>query len=301
MTQTIVETEQLTKRYRAVTALDDCHLTIRRGEIFGLLGPNGAGKTTLLRLLLGYLRPTRGRAVIDGLDCYLESVAVHARVAYLPGDVRLFHKMTGHDVLAFFGRLRDRGYTERANRLAKRLDLQLAPRTTAMSTGMRQKLGLVTVLAANAPTVILDEPTTNLDPTVRKEVAALVCEAQAAGQTVIFSSHVLEEVERLCDRVGILRRGKLVHEQSLRTLRRQHRIRAQLRGPIPHVPTELSDGMSIEIFGHGLTIVTAGELSPLLAWLATLPLSDVRIEPVGLGAIYEQFHAGLAGATQEPV
>ena len=293
MTQKIVETERLTKRYGAVTALDDCHLTIRRGEIFGLLGPNGAGKSTLLRLLLGYLRPTHGRARIDGLDCYRESVAVHARVAYLPGDVRLFHTMTGYDVLAFFGRLRDRGYTERANSLAKRLDLQLAPRTTAMSTGMRQKLGLVAVLAVDAPTVILDEPTANLDPTVRKEVGALVREAQIAGKTVVFSSHVLEEVERLCDRVAILRRGQLVHEQSLSTLRRQHRIRAQLRGPIPPVPTELFDGMSIETSGHALTIVTAGELSPLLAWLATLPLSDVRIEPVGLGAVYEQFHAGV--------
>jgi len=293
MTQKIVETQQLTKRYGAVTALDDCHLTIHRGEIFGLLGPNGAGKTTLLRLLLGYLRPTRGRALIDGLDCYRESVAVHARVAYLPGDVRLFHTMTGDDVLAFFGRLRDRGYAERAKRLAKRLDLQLASRTTAMSTGMRQKLALVAVLAVDAPTVILDEPTTNLDPTVRKEVAALVCEAQAAGQTVVFSSHVLEEVERLCGRVAILRRGKLVHEQLLSTLRRQHCIRAQLRSPMPHVPTELSDGVSIEIVGHELTIVTAGELSPLLAWLATLPLSDVRIKSVGLGAVYEQFHAGI--------
>jgi ABC-2 type transport system ATP-binding protein len=293
MTQSIVETEQLTKRYGAVTALDDCHLTIRRGEIFGLLGPNGAGKTTLLRLLLGYLRPTNGRALIDGLDCYCESVAVHARVAYLPGDVRLFHTMTGYEVLAFFGRLRDRGYAERANRLARRLDLQLAPRTTAMSTGMRQKLGLVAVLAVDAPTIILDEPTSNLDPTVRKEVAALVCEAQAAGQTVVFSSHVLEEVERLCDRVAILRRGRLVHEQLMSALRQQHRIRAQLRDPMPEVPTGLAEGMSIKINGHELTILTAGELSPLLAWLATLPLSDVRIESVGLGAVYEQFHPGI--------
>jgi ABC-2 type transport system ATP-binding protein len=246
------------------------------------------------------LRPTHGRARIDGLDCYRESVAVHARVAYLPGDVRLFHTMTGHDVLAFLGRLRDCGYGERANGLARRLDLQLKPRTTAMSTGMRQKLGLVAVLAVDAPTVILDEPTANLDPTVRKEVANLVREAQSAGKTVVFSSHVLEEVERLCDRVAILRQGKLVHEQSLTTLRRQHRIRAQFRGPIPQVPSELSNGVSMEASGQGLTIVTPGELSPLLAWLATLPLSDVRIEPVGLGAVYEQFHAGVAGGAQEP-
>jgi ABC-2 type transport system ATP-binding protein len=301
MTQKIVETERLTKRYGAVTALDDCHLTIRRGEIFGLLGPNGAGKTTLLRLLLGYLRPTHGRALIDGLDCYRESVAVHARVAYLPGDVRLFHTMTGYELLEFFGRLRDRGYPERAKRLAERLDLQLTARTTAMSTGMRQKLGLVAVLAVDAPMVILDEPTANLDPTVRKEVAALVREAQAAGRTIVFSSHVLDEVERLCDRVAILRRGKLVHEQLLSTLRRQHRIRAQLRGPMPQVPTELSDGVSIETVGHALTIVTAGELSPLLAWLAMLPLTEVRIEPVGLGAVYEQFHPGLASEIDEPL
>jgi ABC-2 type transport system ATP-binding protein len=169
-----------------------------------------------------------------------------------------------------------------------------------MSTGMRQKLGLVAVLAIDAPTVILDEPTTNLDPTMRGEVLRLVRESQRAGRTVVFSSHMLDEVEDLCDRVAILRRGKLVHEQALSTLRRQHRIRARLTGPLPPLPSALSDGLSIETDGDAVTIVTAGELSPLLGWLATLPLAEVRIEPVGLATIYQQYHQADPATAAEP-
>ena len=135
--------------------------------------------------------------------------------------------MTGYEVLAFFGAIARSRLHRTSEPSGQATRSPTRARTTAMSTGMRQKLGLVAVLAVDAPTIILDEPTSNLDPTVRKEVAALVCEAQTAGQTVVFSSHVLEEVERLCDRVAILRRGKLVHEQLLNTLRRQHRIRAE--------------------------------------------------------------------------
>jgi ABC-2 type transport system ATP-binding protein len=297
--EAIVETQQLTKRYGLLTALDACDLAIHPGEVFGLLGPNGAGKTTLLRLLLGYLRPTHGRAAIDGLDCYRESVAVHTRVAYLPGDVRLFHAMTGHEVLAFFGGLRGRGYAERAARLAERLCLDLGRRTTAMSTGMRQKLGLISVMAVDVPLLVLDEPTANLDPTVRSEVLTLVREAQAAGRTVVFSSHVLSETERICDRVAILRLGKIVHEQSLHTLRRRHRIRARLTGSLPPVPAVLSHEVSLQREGDSLTILASGELSALLGWLATLPLAEVQIEPVGLAALYEQYHTAIDAAVDE--
>lgn len=287
-----VETQLLTKRYGHFAALADCSLGVEQGEVFGLLGPNGAGKTTLLRLLMGYLRPTSGSAAIDGLDCYRESVRVHQRVSYLPGEARLFRMMRGHDVLRFFTEVRKGGNFEYAIRLAGRLELDLSRRVAFMSTGMRQKLALAASLAADTPLVILDEPTANLDPTVRGVVAEMVKEAQKAGRTVMFSSHVLSEVEEVCDRVVILRRGKLVHTQVMTELRRRHRIKASLAGPLPAAPEHLSGQLTIRKGENGdVTIETPGELSPLLGWLATLPLTEVLIEPVGLRGVYDQFHA----------
>ncbi len=200
-----VETHSLAKRYGQFTALAGCTLSIPRGEVFGLLGPNGAGKTTLLRLLLGFLRPTGGRALVDGLDCYRDSLAVHRRVAYLPGEARLFRQMNGHDTLQFFAEMRGSRDAARGTAIADRLGLDLDRQVAAMSTGMRQKLALAATLAADTPLVILDEPTSNLDPTVRGDVMGLVAEAKRAGRTVIFSSHVLSEAEQTCDRVAILR------------------------------------------------------------------------------------------------
>lgn len=288
----IVETHGLTKRYGAVMSLCDCTLAVRRGEVFGLLGPNGAGKTTLLRVLMGYLRPSAGSAAIDHLDCYQRSLEVRQRVAYLPGEARLFRQMRGYEVLRFFSRVRsDNGFV-RSRELADRLGLDLSRRVSAMSTGMRQKLALSAVLAVDAPLLILDEPTSNLDPTVRSEVIALVSEARGAGRTVIFSSHVLSEVERVCDRVALLRRGELVHLQPMGELRRRHRIRAKLAGELPPLPSQLAAQLNVQFGGQGEVILeTDGELAPLFGWLAHAPLTEVRIEPVGLSAIYEKFHS----------
>ncbi|MCO6456981.1 MAG: ABC transporter ATP-binding protein [Pirellulaceae bacterium] len=287
----LVETHGLTKRYRQVTALSDCTLGVARGEIFGLLGPNGAGKTTLLRLLLGFLRPTAGRATVEGLDCHRQSVAVRGRVAYLPGDARLFRQMRGRDALAFFAGIRAGGSLARSRQLAERLELDLSRRVAFMSTGMRQKLALAATLAADTPLVILDEPTANLDPTVRGIVARLVLEARERGRTVMFSSHVLSEVEEVCDRVVILRAGQLVHTQPMAELRQRHRIRLQLPGELPPIPESLRGQLTIVARDDGaVTLETPSELSPLLGWLATLPLVDVRIEPVGLRSIYDHYH-----------
>jgi ABC-2 type transport system ATP-binding protein len=289
MSSPVVVTENLTKRYRQVTALEDCTLAVQRGEVFGLLGPNGSGKTTLLRLLMGFLRPTRGSARIEGLDCYRDSLAVHRRVAYLPGEAKLPERLRGPEVLRFFARVRPEGSLTRALALAERLKLDLSRQVALMSTGMRQKLALAATLSADTPLVILDEPTSNLDPTVRGEVIALVREARQAGRTVIFSSHVLSEVEQTCDRVVLLRQGRLVHTQVVAQLRRQHRIVAKLTGPMPPPPEHLAD-LNIRTNNGQVLIETPGELSPLLGWLAQLPIVQVQIEPVGLQAVYDRFH-----------
>jgi ABC-2 type transport system ATP-binding protein len=287
----LVETHGLTKIYGSFTALADFTFGVARGEVFGLLGPNGAGKTTLLRLLLGFLRPTRGTATVDGLDCYRESVAVHRRLAYLPGDARLFRRMRGSDVLKFFAEVRTGGDFARSLAIAERLELDTRRRVASMSTGMRQKVALAATMAADVPLVILDEPTSNLDPTMRSVVSRLVREAQAAGRTVLFSSHVMSEVEEVCDRVVIVRRGELVHTQVMKELRARHLIRAQLRGKLPDPPAEFRDQLTILPSTNGnLTIETPGSLAPLLGWLATLPLEDLQVERAGLQRIYNRYH-----------
>jgi beta-exotoxin I transport system ATP-binding protein len=295
----LIKTDGLTKQYGSVSALEDCTLSVGAGEVFGLLGPNGSGKTTLLRLLMGYLRPTRGRATIDGRDCWRDSVAVHRGVSYLPGDVRLWRGMTGRQVLAFFARLRGHDVA-RSLRLADRLGLDLSRKVGQMSTGMRGKLALAAVLAVDVPLLVLDEPTSNLDPTVRQLLLGLIRKARASGKTIVFSSHVLSEVEQVSDRVAILRQGRLVHSQTMSQIRRRHRIRARLVGSMPQIPDAMRAQLSVSSASDGqITIDAPGDLASILGWLSTLPLAEVHIEPIGLQAVYEKYHPLEVVATAE--
>jgi ABC-2 type transport system ATP-binding protein len=289
----LIQTEQLSKRYGQLAALSDCSFEVPQGEILGLLGPNGAGKTTLLRLLLGYLKPTSGAARIDGLDCYRQSLAVHRRLAYLPGDARLFRQLNGRQTLDFFARLRHASL-ERSLQLAERLQLDLTRRVRQMSTGMRQKLALAVTLTPDVPLVILDEPTANLDPTVRRDVVDLIRQARSEGKTILFSSHVLSEVEEACDRVVVLKAGRLVDAVRVADVRRQHRIRAALAGSLSPLPAALAE--SVELYpptADGVTIIARGELAPLLGWLAQQPLAELQIEPIGLSSVYHRHHPAM--------
>ena len=286
----LVETDSLSKCYGSFTALKSCSFSISVGEVFGLLGPNGAGKTTLLRLLLGFLRPSSGSARIGGWDCQRQSLAVRKQVAYLPGDVRLFRSMRGTAVLHFFSEVRRGGSYAKAASIAEELKLDISVRVSRMSTGMRQKLALAAAFAADTPLLILDEPTANLDPSVRNTVLRLVDNARKNGRTILFSSHVLAEAEEVCDRVGIMRRGELVHVQDILELRRGHRIGAHLTGPFPDPPGELRSQLAFQVVDDRLTVETYSPLGPILAWLASLPLEEIRVEPVGLRSLYERFH-----------
>lgn len=259
--------------------------------MFGLLGPNGAGKTTLLRLLLGFLRPTSGRAQIAGLDCHHRSIQVRERVAYLPGEARLYRRMRGREVLRFFAKMRPGGNLQKSVALATRLELDLQRRVAFMSTGMRQKLAIAVALAHDAQVYILDEPTANLDPNVRRTVMELVRQKRDEGRAVLISSHVLSEMEESCDRVVILRNGKLVHTQLMSELRQRHRICAVSIAPVPEVPAELHARVSMNQVGDRLCMDTEGDLADLMSWIATLPLKDVSIEPSGLSSVYDQFHS----------
>ena len=287
----LIQATALTKQYGSFKALDECSFGASRGEVLGLLGPNGAGKTTLLRLLMGFLKPTSGNATIDGFDCYRQSVDVHRRLTYMPGDARFSRKLSGRKILDFFAKLRDTTPSDAVGKLVERLELDDSRSVGQMSTGMRQKLALAATLSPEVPLVVLDEPTSNLDPTARHGVLQLLREAKAAGKTVLFSSHVMSEVEEVCDRVIILRGGRLVETINMADVRQQHRIQAQLTGPLTTPDARLAERLRITHDDTGtVTMLTDGPLEPLLGWLAEQPLAELQIEPVGLRAAYERHH-----------
>src|SRR5215204_1529915 len=206
-----IDTERLTKTYgRKTRGIEEVDLAVEEGEVFGFLGPNGAGKTTTVRPLLGLLRPTGGRGEVFGLDIIKDSVGVRVRIGNLPGEFALEDKMTGEGLLRFFARLRgvkDLGY---ARELVERLGAELHRPMRKLSRGNKQKIGLIQAMFHRPPLLILDEPTGGLDPLVQEEFLEIVGEVRAEGHTVFLSSHVLSDVERICDRVGIIREGRLV-------------------------------------------------------------------------------------------
>ncbi|WP_244949107.1 ABC transporter ATP-binding protein [Mariniblastus fucicola] len=289
----------MSKRYRDFLALDQVSLRIDDGEVFGLLGPNGAGKSTLIRCLLGFLKPSSGTATVDGLDCYLDRVSVHTKLSYLPGDARMYRTMRARSLLKMFAGLREGGSWKDAFDVADRLELDLNRWVGLMSTGMRQKLALAICLSVEAPLLILDEPTANLDPTVRGQVLELIKEAKSRGQTVIFSSHVLSEIEDVCDHVAILKSGKLAFEQSMEDLSWQHRVRATTAIRVAdHVhKLDSEERPTIVQNEDRVMIETKGELSPVLKWLAEMPLRNVTVEPVGLRSVYDRIHSAKTVAS----
>lgn len=283
--------EKLTKDYGSFRALDSLDLVLAPGEVFGLLGPNGSGKTTALRILLGFLKATSGTASIAGFDCWTRGVEARKRVAYLPGELRLYENMTGRRLVAFLAGLRGEEPGPEVDDLAKKLDIDIDRPLTHMSSGMKRKVALLAVLLPKVPLIVLDEPTNTLDPTMRDELLEQLKRAKDRGQAVLFSSHVLQEVEAVCDRVGILRRGVLVHVQDLAELRDGRTVSAKLTGPPPTLdPNGEPLGLDRIAADRRLNLTWRGPLPPLLNWLARHPMDDLRVEALGLAPIYKRFH-----------
>ena len=280
----------LTKDYGRARALDGLTLAVAPGEVVGLLGPNGSGKTTALRLALGFLRPTAGSVRVAGFDGWTQSVEARRRVAYLPGELRLYETMTGRQLVRFLGRLRGREPGPEVDALARQLDIDPDRPLTQMSSGMKRKVALLTVLLPDVPLVILDEPTNTLDPTMRDELLAQLRGAKAAGKAVLFSSHVLAEAEAICDRVAVLRRGRLVHVQDMAALRDGRRVAARLTGRPPGAGPDGGPLGPAAVAGDRLHFEYRGPLPGLLTWLAGQPVTDLRVEPIGLAGIYNQYH-----------
>lgn len=286
----MVQTSQLRKSFGSFVALDNVTLDVERGQVFGLLGPNGAGKSTLIRTLMGFLKPTAGSATVGGMDCHSDRMKVHQEVTYLPGDARVYGLMRGRSILKQFARYRSNASYSRALEVSERLELDLKRWVGLMSTGMRQKLALAVCLSVDCPLIILDEPTANLDPTIRGRVLEFVTEAKAAGKTVILSSHVLSEIEEVCDDVGILKKGQLVFRQAMSTINRQHRITVGCDAGLPPVPPSLKDVLTITKKNKRSVIETPDRVPEVLRWLAQADLDEVSIEPIGLKSVYHRFH-----------
>ena len=283
----LLSTIGLTKNYGACRALADLNLEIAPGEIFGLLGPNGSGKSTALRLLMGFLQPTAGQATVAGFDCWRNSVEVRKRTSYLPGELRLYETMTGRQLIRFLSRLRNEPQTGNSDTMAKLLDIDLDRPLVQMSSGMKRKVALIAVLLPRVDLLILDEPTNTLDPTMRDLLLHQLIQAKQRGQTVLFSSHVLNEVEQVCDRVGILKEGRLVHLQNMKEMT-SRRVTARFRQP-PVWPEFLNRPAAPD--GHGETSFDySGPLPPLLEWLSRQALDDLRIAPAGLAPVYHRYH-----------
>jgi ABC-2 type transport system ATP-binding protein len=263
-------------------------LEVRPGEILGLLGPNGSGKSTALRLFLGFLKPTAGRCSVAGFDSWSQSIEVRRRIAYLPSELRLYETMTGRRLVRFLADLRGERHDDEADRLAKQLDVPLDKPLTQLSSGMKRKVALITALVPRVPLIVLDEPTSALDPAMRGQLLEQLTRAKERGQGVLFSSHVLAEAEQVCDRVAILRRGKLVHLQAMTELQERRLVRAKFAT----APATGPDGSPVASTNGSIELEYRGPLPALLGWLGTHQPTDVRIEPLGLGPVYARIHEG---------
>jgi ABC-2 type transport system ATP-binding protein len=288
--QPVIESKALTKWYGRHRGVVDLDLRVNAGEVFGYLGPNGAGKTTTIRMLLDYLRPSSGTATLLGLDSHRASLAIRRRVGYLPGELRLYSSLSGRELVGYFSRLRGSGPPARAGELAERLDCDLEREIRALSSGNRQKLGLIQAFMSDPDLLILDEPTNGLDPLVQQTFYALIAEARAAGRTVFLSSHVLPEVERVCDRVGIIREGRLVAVERVADLRMRamRHVEIEFGSDVPRSAFAALPGTSdLSVTGRFVRCTVVGNMDPLLKAanqfeIRLVTSSEARLEEVFL-------------------
>ena len=289
-----IRTRGLTKHYGAVEALVDLDLEVRTGEIFGFLGPNGAGKSTTIRILLGFLHPSSGEATVLGRDVKGDSVEIRRRTGYLPGGIALYDALSGRDVLDYLSDLQGQP-PDRREELCERLEMPasvLRRRVRDYSRGMRQKMGVIQALQHDPELAILDEPTEGLDPLMQHAFYAILADLRIAGRTIFMSSHVLSEVERVCDRVAIIRRGRLMALHNVEDLlaRRKRRISLRWRGAAPDLSAVpgLSD---VTVDGERIAATLLGDVAPFVRAVASPALADLTIEPATLEEAFLEYYA----------
>jgi ABC-2 type transport system ATP-binding protein len=285
----IVVCAGLTKDYGQGRGVFDLDLTIRRGEIFGFVGPNGAGKTTTIRLLMDLIRPDRGTATIFGLDVRRDSLAIKRRIGYLPGELPQFPGVSAGYVIGLLAGLRGDVDPARIGALAERLELDLGHRYEKLSHGNKQKVHIVQAFMHSPDLLLLDEPTLGLDPLMQREFRAMVEESVAAGATVLLSSHVLAEVELICDRIALIRAGSVLRMGSMEELRtvRVHRITAIVRDHRDVADLARLPGVTdAEVDGERVTCTVHGSVGPLLAWLAAGDVVELDSRELSLEEVF---------------
>jgi ABC-2 type transport system ATP-binding protein len=291
----IISTTGLSKRYGSQLALHDLNLDVQTGEVLGYLGPNGAGKTTTIRLLLGLISPTSGRATIFGLDVKRKAPEVHRHLAYVPGDANLWPGLTGHQTLTLLGRTHGAVETAYRDLLIERFEFDPRKKVRSYSKGNRQKLILIAALMTRAELLILDEPTSGLDPLMEQRFRESIAEAKTNGQTVFLSSHMLSEVEALCDRVAILRGGELLEIGTLAEMR--HLAALKVEATFDGAPPDVRDvpGVSApETDGNRLTCHVTGSIQPLLAVLANSGVRELISSQPSLEELFLSHYGAAA-------
>ena len=295
MTVAAIATRGLTKDYGAERGLFDLDLEVPAGEVFGYLGPNGAGKTTTIRLLMGLIHPTRGSATIFGLDCQQEAVEVKRRVGYLPGELANWGGLRGSEVVAYLAGLRGGVDAKVIRDLAARFELDLGRRYREYSHGNKQKLALVIAFMTAPDLLILDEPTSGLDPLNQQQFYQLVREARQRGATTFLSSHILSEVEHACDRVGIIRQGRLVKLSGLDELHqlRVHQVEIEFDGEPPAAQVRAAAGVEqVQVDGHRIRCTVRGSFEPLLTAIANHRVVNLVSQEPSLEEIFLSYYQG---------
>jgi ABC-2 type transport system ATP-binding protein len=295
-----IRTEGLTKRFGTVDALVDLNLDVAQGEVLGYLGPNGAGKTTTIRLLLGLIRPTSGHAEIFGLDTERQAVEAHRRLAYVPGEASLWPSLTGAETLHLFGRIQGRVDLAYRDELIDRFQLDPSKKVRAYSKGNRQKLVLIAAFMSRPDLLVLDEPTAGLDPLMEQTFRRCVHEARERRQTVFLSSHILSEVEALCDRVGILRNGRLAELGTLAEMR--HLSALSVEATFEGSPPDLSrvPGVKVvEVADSRVRLQVVGPVEPLLKVLAAAGVHQLLSREPSLEELFLAHYGPEARSTPE--
>ena len=279
----IISAEKLTKSYGQHRGIIDVDLEVQEGEAFGFLGPNGAGKTTMIRTLLDHIRPTSGRARIFGIDTTEDPVAIHRRIGYLPGEFVLYNNLTGGQTLEYFANLRGGVDNDYQAKLITRLDVDPSRKFREYSKGNKQKIGLIIALQHRPELLLLDEPTSGLDPLIQQEFYGVIREAKAEGRTVFLSSHILSEVEKTCDRVAIIRDGRLVRVDRTVALRdlAHHTVELVFTDAVPVAAFSALPGVSdLVAEDHILRMRVSGSITPVVRAAAQYELADfVSREP----------------------
>nr|WP_125549475.1 ABC transporter ATP-binding protein [Loigolactobacillus zhaoyuanensis] len=295
MVENVVEIEHLQKKFGKTVALEDITFAVRQGEVFGFIGPNGAGKSTTIRTLLGILRASGGAATIFGQDVWRDAVAIHTRLAYVPGDVYLWPNLTGGEVIDLFLKLNHQKHSAKTDTLIKQFELDPTKKTRTYSKGNRQKVALIAAFSTEADLYIFDEPTSGLDPLNEEIFQKNVLALKQAGKSILLSSHILSEVERMCDRIGIIRQGRIIETGSLEEMR--HLTRTVVQVQTKQAPNDISQLAGV----HDIKVdssevnkisfaVDSDQMSPVMAALAAKEIISLQSTPPTLEDLFLRYY-----------